>query len=176
MMRPLAGLLALTVAGLPLLTWPSALTAGLAALAAALCAGGILVRIPPFVTAGAVVGLLEYAVALWARARSPDILTALAFGVALALLLQVVDFAARVRGAAVESRVLWALARYWVAAATAAAGVGVGLVALAGHLRLGLPSAALPVMSAIGALAALVGVLGGLQGAGVPVRESVEGP
>jgi hypothetical protein len=155
----LAGLLALVLAGLPLLIAPSALTGALGVITGALCAGGIGALSIPLLAAGAALSVVGYALALWSSAGSPDSLRAVAFGVVLSLLFQVVGFAARFRGAAVDSHVLPGQVRYWVGSGVAAAVVGILLSISAGGIALRLPLPAYPAAVALGALAAFLGAV-----------------
>jgi hypothetical protein len=84
---------------------PSTLVAGFAGVAAAVCAAGVATLSVPLVTAGASLALLEYTVALWQLSRPPDVIAGVGIGLSLLLLLQVIDFARRVRGAALAPAV-----------------------------------------------------------------------
>ena len=84
---------------------------------------------------------------------------AVALGVVLSLLFQVVGFAARFRGAAVDSHVLPGQVRYWVGSGLGAAVVGILLSISAGGIALRLPLPAYPAAVALGALAAFLAVV-----------------
>ena len=159
MMPALAGLLALILVGFPLLIAPSELTGMVAFIAAALCAAGIGTLSIPLVAGGAAVSLVGYALALWSSAGSPDPLGAVALGVVLSLLFQVVGFAARFRGAAMDIHVLPGQVRYWVGSGAGAAMVGALLAISAGGIGLRLPRPAYPAAVVLGALAAFIGVV-----------------
>ena len=163
MMRTLAGILALVLCGLPLLLAPSELTGALAVIAGALCAGGIGVLSVPLLAAGAGVSLVGYTLALWPLEGSLHPLGAVALGVVLSLLLQVVGFTERFRGAAMDSNVLPGQVRYWVSSAIGAAVVGILLSFSAGGVVLRLPKPAYPVAVALGALLAFLGVVQALM-------------
>jgi hypothetical protein len=164
MMSALAGLLVLILVGFPVLIAPSELTGALAFIAAALCAAGIGALSIPMLAAGATVSLVGYALALLSSAGSPDPLGAVALGVVLSLLFQIVGFAARFRGAAVDSQVLPGQVRYWVGSGVAAAVVGILLSISAGGIALRLPLPAYPAAVALGALAAFLGAVRALLG------------
>lgn len=165
MIRALAGLLALVLVGFPLLVAPSELTGAPAVIAGTLCAAGIAALSIPLLAAGAALSLVGYALALWSSPGPPDPLGALALGVVLSLLFQVVGFVAHFRGAAVDSHVLPGQVRYWVGSGVGAAVVGILLSISAGGIALRLPLPAYPAAAALGALAAFVGaVLAHLRG------------
>jgi hypothetical protein len=159
MMSALAGLLVLILVGFPVLIAPSELTGTLAFIAAALCAAGIGALSIPLLAAGAALSLVGYALALLSSAGSPDPLGAVALGVVLSLLFQVVEFVAHFRGAAVDSHVLPGQVRYWVGSGVAAAVVGILLSISAGGIALRLPLPAYPAAVALGALAAFLGAV-----------------
>ncbi|MFI5341353.1 MAG: hypothetical protein ACHQ7N_16130 [Candidatus Methylomirabilales bacterium] len=159
MMRALAGLLALVIVGFPILVAPSKLTGALAVIAGTLCSAGIAALSIPLLATGAGLSLVGYALALWPTAGSPDPLGALVLGVALSLLFQVVGFAARFRGAAVDSHVFPGQVRYWVSSGVGAAVAGILLSMGAGGIALRLPLPAYPAAVALGALAAFLGAV-----------------
>ncbi len=159
MIRTLAGLLVLVLVGIPLLAAPSTLVGAFGLAAAALCAGGIFRLSIPLLTAGASLILIEYALALWMSAGSPDLVGAVGVGVTLALLFQIVGFAARFRGVAVDARVLWAQTRSWVGTGAASAAVAILLAVGAGSIALRLPLPAYPAAAGLGALAAFLGAV-----------------
>lgn len=163
MIRVTAGLLALFVVGFPLLRAPGSVTELLGLIAATLCAGGILSLSIPLLAAGAALAVVEYAFASLAAGGPPDVLGALAFGAALSLLVQTVGFAARFRGASVGPRVIRAQVRTWAGTGAAGIGIGLALAGGAGAVWLRLPSAAFPVVAALGLVVAFVGVVGALR-------------
>ena len=150
--------LAVLVLGYPLLVTPAraVLVVGLVALA--LCVLGLVVRAAVLVTAGGVLALGQYALALWLAAGPPRLAGAVLFGVGLVLLVETADFSRRVRGATLGPGLVASQVRYWVgfaAIAGAAALVAAGL-ATAASLMVRLPWA--PAFAAGGAAAALVAV------------------
>jgi len=163
MIRALAGLLALVIVGFPILIAPSELTGALAVIAGTLCVAGIAALSIPLLATGAGVSLVGYALALWPLGGSLRPLGALVLGVALSLLFQVVGFAARFRGAAVDSHALPGQVRYWVSSGAGAAVVGILLSMGAGGIALRLPLPAYPVAVALGALAAFLGAVRALM-------------
>jgi hypothetical protein len=163
MIRALAGLLVIVLVGIPLLTAPSTLVGGLGLAAVVLCAGGILRLSIPLLTAGASLSLIEYAVALWVSAGSPDFVGAIGIGVTLALLVQIVGFAARFEGAVVDVRALWAQARSWAGTGAASAAAVFLLAVGAGSIALRLPLPAYPAAAGLGALAVFLGAVRALM-------------
>jgi hypothetical protein len=159
-MRPLAGLLVLALVGLPLLVAPSALVAAVGAAAAALGAVAVARLSLRLATAGATLAVLEYALALWLAAASPEILTAVAIAVALAVLLDVIEFAARSRDAAMDPRLIRRQVRYWVGSTTLGAAVAVALAVGGGALGSALPAWGHPAAAAVGVLVAFGGAVG----------------
>ena len=165
MTRLLAGLLVLPLVGLPLLAEASWLTGTIGAAAGVLCVGGIVGWSFRLLRAGAALSLIEYAVALWVSAVPPDILAAVAFGVVLMLLLDVVGFDARFRGAALHPGVLRGQIRYWLGSGATAAGAGFLLALATGRIAVQLPAWAYPAAAALGALGACAGLAGLLKNA-----------
>jgi hypothetical protein len=163
MMVRVAALLVLVLVGLPFVVLPAGFLAALAAPSAVLCAGGIATRSVPVLTAGVTLAVIEYALALWASEAPLDVPIAALFGVALFLLLELVDFLGRTRGAAVGGSVLPAMIRYWLAIAGAGAGLMVALVAGAAAVRLALPLPSDPMIAALGVLGALTAAGGVLR-------------
>ena len=159
MMRAFAGLLALVIVGFPLLIAPSELTGALGVIAGTLCAVGISALSIPLLAAGAGVSLVGYALAPWPSGGSLHPLGAVALGVVLSLLFQVVGFAAHFRGAAMDPHVLPGQVRYWVSSGVGAAVVGILLSISAGGVGLRLPPPAYPAAVALGAVAAFLGVV-----------------
>jgi len=163
MIRALAGLLVIVLVGIPLLTAPSTLVGALGLAAAALCAGGIFRLSIPLLTAGASVSLIEYALVLWMPEGSPDFVGAIGIGVTLALLFQIVGFAARFEGAAIDVRALWAQARFWTGIGAASAAAAFLLAVGARSVALRLPLPAYPAVAGLGALAVFLGAVRALM-------------
>jgi len=170
MMRAFAGLLALVLIGLPILIAPSELTGALGVIAGMLCAAGIGALSVPLLAAGAALSLVVYALVLWPSVGPPAPLGAVALGVVLSLLFQVVGFAAHFRGAAVDSHVPPGQVRYWVGNGIGTAVVGILLSISASGIALRLPLPAYPAVVALGALAVFLGVVQALIRAPKGVR------
>jgi hypothetical protein len=168
MIRHVAGLPLLVLVMLPVLVFPSWLTGAVAVAAGLVAAGGLVALSIPVLTAGAMLALADYALALWLSARPPGVFGAVAFGVALFLALDVADFARRFRGAALDSSVVRHQARSWVASAATGALAAIVLTLLATAVRLAVPPAAYPAIAAAGALVAFAAVIKALVG---PAKE-----
>jgi hypothetical protein len=158
MTRAIALVPIVALAGLPVLLRPSSGHAAAALAAAALCAAGVLARWRPLVTAGGSLTLIQYTVALASRRMSPA--SAVALGVSLALVLDVSEFAGRFHGLAPSAPVLGRQARHWIASALLGALAAAALAILGALVRIGGPPALPPLLGALGALAAAVGVAG----------------
>jgi len=159
MMRALAGLLALVLVGFPLLIAPSEATGTLSVIAGVFYAVGIGALSVPLLAAGAALSLVVYTLVLWPLAGPPAALGAVALGVVISLLFQVVAFAAHFRGAAMDSHVHPGQVRYWVSSGIGAAIVGMLLSVSASGIALRLPLPAYPAVIALGALAVFLGVV-----------------
>jgi hypothetical protein len=158
MIRLAPALVAVALAGAPLLVSPHkavglAGAAGLLLAAAGIAAGW---RWP--ITAAACAFLLDYALALWIAQAPSSIAAAVGVGVGILVFLQAADLAHRGRRAAVDGAVVWSHLIQW-----AGFGAGVLVAALlavaAAHGLMGmLPFAAAPFLAAAGALGTVVGL------------------
>lgn len=161
MMRLAAVVLLVVLAALPLSVRPSAPpVAWLAVGALAVGAAGVAAWSVPLVTAAGSLAVIAYALGLVIVRPEVDLVTPLALGAALVLLLALVHLAARARGAGLAPSVIAAQVRRWLAVVGLGVGTAVALVAVAGPLGAALRGAALPVVIAASALGALVAVAG----------------
>jgi len=146
------------VVGYPLLIAPTRAVLVIGVAAMVLCALGIAAHSAPVVVAGGVLALGEYALALWLSTGPPRLTGAVLFGIGLLLLLETVDFARRVRHAAMGPGVIASQIRYWAvfAALTGTVAFVVIGIATAASLIVRLPWA--PAFAAAGAAVALVAV------------------
>jgi hypothetical protein len=152
MIRILAGAFALVLFVVPLLIAPGQPVAALGALGLVLAALGIggLWRWP--VTAAACVFATDYAGALW-LARAPlNVGGAVAFGLALLLMLETVELGRGVRRSTVEPRVVRSQLTAWLGFGAATAAVTMLGLALAGGLAASIPFAAAPFVAAAATL------------------------
>ena len=108
--------------------------------------------------AGVWASLIEYALALAIGTRSLHRLGAMTMGVALMLILEVVDFARRFRGAAVNAAMIANQIRYWVRVSILGAGAGLLVSSLAIGFTPAVSAAAYLGLAAAGALAAFVAI------------------
>jgi hypothetical protein len=160
MMPTVAAVLALLLAGIPVAARPSWPLAALGAVSAGLSTGAIAARSVPIVTAGATLAAIEYAAALSMADRPLDMPTVIAFAVALFLLLELVDFMGRARGAAVDARAIVSVIRYWVAIIAIGVGFMVALIGAASAVRLAVPAPSYPIAALVGAVGAFVAAVG----------------
>jgi hypothetical protein len=161
MMRLAALVLLAAMASLPLSIRPSPLAVAWLAAAAVLIGGvGVVAWSVPMVTAAGSLVVIAYALALVVGRPAADPLTAIVLGAALVLLLALVHFAGRTRGAALGPSVLAAQARQWLAVVGLGAAVAVALTAAAAPLGAALRSAALPLVVVAAALGAILTVGG----------------
>jgi hypothetical protein len=156
MMRGLAGVLAVILFVLPLLTAPFPPVAVLGLVALVLALGGIAVRWRWPVTTAACGFLAQYALALSVSAAPVDFVTAAAFGLVLLLLLHAVDFARRVGPTTVARAVPVAHLRRWLAVGAGTVAAAVLALSMTGLLGAALPPAAAPLAAALGAFGALL--------------------
>jgi hypothetical protein len=146
--------------GLPLVVLPSPVVAIAAVPAAILCAAGVGTLARPVVTAGAVFAVIEYALAVWRAGTSPDFVIAIAFGVVLLLMLEVIDFAARLDGVAVGTAVIASQARSWIARAAGSAGVSLATILAAVGMSPAIGRVAHPAASLIAPIGVVLTTLG----------------
>ncbi|HUF92567.1 MAG TPA: hypothetical protein VMR23_09345 [Candidatus Limnocylindria bacterium] len=162
MMRLAAAMLVMALAALPLTVLSAPPVAWLAACALVIGGAGVIALSVPLVTAGASLALIAYTLALVVARAAVDPVAGIAAGATLVLLLALVHFAARVRGAAVAGPVIAAQIRQWLA--VAAAGVVAALVlsaaaSAAGAVLRGAGLAVVVVAAALGALLAAAGMI-----------------
>jgi hypothetical protein len=161
MMRLAAMVLLAVLAALPLAVRPSAPpVAWLATAALVVGSVGVIAWSVPLVTAAGSLVLIAYALALVVAEPAADPLAAIALGSTLVLLLALVHFAGRARGAALGPSVVASQVRQWltvVGLGAAAAGV---LLAAAAPVGIALRSASLPVVVIAAALGAVLTVAG----------------
>jgi hypothetical protein len=143
---------ALVLFVVPLLTMPVpavAVTGLVGSLLAAVAIGALWRRLA---TAAACVFLADYAAALW-MARGPvNVAGAAGFGLALLLLLEAVDLAGRIRGAAVDAPVVRSHLGPWIGLGVGAFAAAALAMALASSLATTLPPVVSPLLAVAGAL------------------------
>lgn len=168
MMRLAAVVLLAVLAALPLSVRPSPPPVAWLVAGALVVGGvGVIAWSVPLVTAAASLVLIAYALALVLAGPVADPVAAIALGATLVLLLTLVHFGRRVRGAALGPSVVASQARRWLAVVVVGAMAAVTLAAAASPLGTALRGAALPVVviaSALGALMAVAGVIALMTG------------
>jgi hypothetical protein len=161
MMRLAAMVLLAVLAALPLSVRPSAPPVTWLATAALVVGGvGVIAWSVPLVTAAGSLVLIAYALALVIAGPAAEPLTAIALGSTLALLLPLVHFGGRVRGAVLGPSVIASQARQWLAVVGWGAVAAVVLTQAAAPLGVALRSATLPVAVIAAALGAVLTVAG----------------
>jgi hypothetical protein len=152
MIRILAGAFALVLFAVPFHIAPGQPVAALGALGLLLAGVGIggLWRWP--VTAAACVFVTDYAGALWLARAPVGVGGAVAFGLALLLMLETVELARCLRHAGVELRVVRSQLVAWLGFGAATAAVTMLGLAFAGGLAMSIPFAAAPFIAAAAAL------------------------
>jgi hypothetical protein len=161
MMRLAALVLLAVLAALPLGVRPATPPVTWIAAAALVVGGlGVIAWSVPLVTAAGSLVVIAYALALMAAAPAVEPLPAIALGATLVLLLALVHFGSRVRGALLGPGVIAAQARQWLAVAGLGVAAAVGLTAVAAPLGGALRGATLPLVLAAAALGAVLTVAG----------------
>ncbi len=152
MIRFLPAAIAVALAAAPVLIMPAPPVA-VTALAGLLLAGGaIATRWRWAATAAAAVFVVDYAAALWLADARMSIAGAVGFGLGLLYLLESLDLAARVHGAAVDTAVVRSHLGRWSAFGAATLGAAALLLFLAHALAAPIPPAVAPILAAAGAL------------------------
>jgi hypothetical protein len=160
MMRLAAAILIAVLVAFSLTVLPARPVTWLAGAALVVGGTGVVVLSVPVVAAGASLALIAYALALVIARPPVDPVAASALGGILVLLLALVHFAARARGAAIGPAVIATQIRHWLAIVAAGVVAAMGLTAAAAALAGALQGASLPVIVIIAALGALVTVAG----------------
>lgn len=147
------------MAGVPVWTAPSVPVIVIEAAACLLCALGVFGKVLTPVTTGGGLAIIGYAFALCSASSGVDVVGAAAFGLALLYLLDLSEFARRLRGAEITAAVMQGQAAYWLGRAALIAGA-VALMALcASALALIVPAAARAIVAGVGAVIAFAGAL-----------------
>jgi hypothetical protein len=154
---------------LPILVLPTGPIGALGAVAALALIVSVLVGLRALLVAGTGLALVQYGLALYLRGGAVDWGGAAAFGVMLALTLDAADFGIRFRRAHVTPAALRAQLRSWMAIVIAGAAVcAVLVVAAAGGI--GIPAGWEPIVAALAAIGATLGLAGALRSSSDPRR------
>jgi hypothetical protein len=163
MMRLAALVLLAVLAALPLGVRPSTPPVAWIVTVALLVGGvGVIGWSVSLVTAAGSLVVIAYALALVVAAPAAELLPPIALGATLVLLLTLVHFGSRVRGAMIGPSVIAAQARQWLAVVGLGVAAAVGLTAVAAPLAGALRDAALPMVviaAALGAVLTMAGVI-----------------
>lgn len=154
-MRYVALLLIVILVGYPLTIVPAMAVAVVAGGAVALCALGILAGSTTILTAGLALALGEYALALVRSGDPPRLAGAVVAGVAVALLLEVGNFAGRFRRVELGPGVVASQLRYWARFGVVGGAATLVLAGAAGALSASVSLPLPPVLAAVGAVIAL---------------------
>jgi hypothetical protein len=149
----------LILVGVPIAVEPSWLVAVPALLAGILCAAGLVRRSLGLIVTGGVGVMMVLTAALWWSSSSLSVLGALAFGLALLLLVDTVGLAHRFSGATVEAPTLRLHVAWWIGRATVVLATGAILPAIASAVALALPLYGRPILAGVGALIAFVAAM-----------------
>jgi hypothetical protein len=161
MMRLAAMVLLVILAACPLGVRPSTPPVTWLAVAALALGGvGVIAWSVPLVTAAGSLAMIAYALALVVAASPAEPLAAIALGATLVLVLALVHFGGRVRGAVVGAPVIAAQARQWLAVVGLGIVAALVLTAVATPLGAVLRDATLPVVVIAAALGAVLTVGG----------------
>lgn len=163
MMRLAALVLLAVLAALPLGVRPSTPPVTWLVTAALLVGGvGVIVWSVSLVTAAGSLVVIAYALALVVAAPAAELLPPIALGATLVLLLALVHFGSRVRGAMIGPAVIAVQARQWLAVVGLGVAAAVGLTAVAAPFGGALRGATLPmavIAAALGAVLTVAGVI-----------------
>jgi predicted membrane protein len=149
----------IVMAAVPVWTSPSDIVIAIVGSAAILCILGALARLLAFVTAGAVIGAIAYAVAVTSSAGGADVVAAVAFGLALLVLFDVSEFARRKHGATVSPEAMHHQLVFWFSRAGIVAGVTAALLLCAAAVAMIIPGSARTVVAGAGVLIGFAGAL-----------------
>src|SRR3954466_10609946 len=148
-------------ATVPICATPSLAIAAIEAVAVLLSVLGIAVALTAPVTAGCVVAVIGYAVALRFGSAELDVIGGGIFGLALLFLLDLNEFTRRFRGAKIANDVLQAQLLYWLERAAIISGIVI-VLALTGYMISSLvPASGRAIVSGLGVLLAFAGAIYG---------------
>jgi len=138
---------------------PTWLVGALAMATELFCIVGLLWRSLSATLAGCVLAVTTLALALWWGAASMSVFGAIAFGLALLLLLDATDFARRFAGAQVDDFAWRSQIAWWIGRGALCFVAGILLTLVASVLELVLPASGRPMIAAAGALIAILAAL-----------------
>jgi hypothetical protein len=147
------------IIGLPFWIKPTGIVGMIAIVAGLFCLAGVLLLSLASALIGCVFALIDLAIALWWTAPSISVFGAVAFGLALLFLLEIVHFASRFRGAEIDRSAWRAQMAWWIGRAAISVGAAVVVVLVASLLTWVLPSFGRPIFAGAGALAAFIAAM-----------------
>jgi RND superfamily putative drug exporter len=159
-MRLAGAVLLLALAAFPLGVLPAPPVTWLVVAALLVAGVGVAALSVPLVTAGASVALVAHALALAIVRPPPDLVAGVGLGATLLVLISLVHFAGRVRGAELARPVVAAQLRQWVTVLALGALAAVALTLGGSVLGAVLAATTLPVVVGAAALGALLAVAG----------------
>jgi hypothetical protein len=159
MNRCVSALATVFIVVLPLSIKPTWAVGVIAIAAGLFCVAGLLRRSLGATLTGCVLATVDLALALWWSAASMSVIAAVAFGLALLLLLDTTHFVNRFAGAEIDPSAWRAQVAWWIARAAICFGAAVLLVVIASALTLLMPASGRPIIGAAGAFAAVAAAL-----------------
>ena len=149
----------LLIAGVPCLVLPDRLVLCAGVVAAAVCAGGLLLPSLGLATAGAVLAVLVFSVALLVASAANAVMAAMLMGIAVLVLLDATHFQQRFSRSAITSGVVRAhLGQLGATVLVSALAVGV-LAVVSDVFWLGLYAALRPAVAAVGGILVVLAIL-----------------
>jgi len=156
----LSGLAALLlIAGTPWLVMPERHVLGSGVVAAAICAGGLLLPSLGLATAGAVLAVLVFSVALLAASAPNSVMAAMLMGIAVLMLLDATHFQQRFSRSAITTGVMRAHLGQLGAAILVSVLAVVVLAVMSDAFWLGLDAALRPAVAAAGGILVVLAIL-----------------
>jgi hypothetical protein len=147
------------IAAVPLSVKPTWLIGALVAATGLFCFAGLLWRSLGATLTGCVLAVIALALALWWGAASMSVFGAVAFGLALLLLLDSTDINRRFAGAQFEPFAWRAQVAWWIGRGALCFVAGILFTLIASALELVLPTFGRAIIAAMGALAAILAAL-----------------
>ena len=165
MRRYISAFAIIWIAVVPVSVMPTWLIVALAIATGLFCIAGLLWRSLGATLAGCVLAVLALALALWWSAASMSVFGAIAFGLAILVLLDTTDFARRFAGAQVIDFAWRSQIASWIGRGALCFVAGILLTLIASAVELVLPASGRAMIAAMGALVAILAALSALLSA-----------
>jgi len=165
MRRYISAFAILWIAVVPVSVMPTRLIVALAIATGLFCIAGLLWRSLGATLAGCVLAVLALALALWWGAASMSVFGAIAFGLAILVLLDATDFARRFAGAQVVDFAWRSQIASWIGRGALCFVAGILLTLIASAVELVLPASGRAMIAAMGALVAILAALSAMLSA-----------